>query len=226
MRATEHCGSTVQTGSRRDLVVISSWPVSSLDVWLSSPAHHLYPCESEVPRARARAPRGSRPRVAAPRPRAVWDVKHVSFAQAPAACPHPACPPRFVPNSVDGSYVTRQNSERRAVHAERGPRGNAVYLQVRPGTPRCVHPTPVLGGTRAVPADRTGGRHFSHLFARDFVRRAEPRAMHHNTPVTHTAPRADSAWCHQGCHMAWCACGGCAEISLKSHMTDDINSTH
>ena len=91
VRATEHCGSTVQTGSRRDLVVISSWPVSSLDVWLSSPAHH-YPCESEVPRARARAPRGSRPRVAAPRPRAVWDVKHVSFAQAPAACPHPRIP--------------------------------------------------------------------------------------------------------------------------------------
>ena len=187
MRATEHCGSTVQTGSRRDLVVISSWPVSSLDVWLcSSPAHH-YPCESEVPRARARAPRGSRPRVAAPRPRAVWDVKHVSFAQAPAACPHPACPPRFVPNSVDGSYITRQNSERRAVHAERGPRGNAVYLQVRPGTPRCVHPTPVLGGTRAVPADRTGagGRHLSlvQMFARDFGVRtscssvAEPRAI-------------------------------------------------
>ena len=180
MRATEHCGSTVQTGSRRDLVVISSWPVSSLDVWLSSPAHH-YPCESEVPRARARAPRGSRPRVAAPRPRAVWDVKHVSFAQAPAACPHPACPPRFVPNSVDGSYVTRQNSERRAVHAERGPRGNAVYLQVRPGTPRCVHPTPVPSAgpgrcRRIGPEDVT-----SHLFADRAGlrprRAAEPRAI-------------------------------------------------
>ena len=181
VRATEHCGRTVQTGSRRDLVVISSWPVSSLDVWLSSPAHHSTRVSPRclVLALVLLAGRGwSRPRVAAPRPRAVWDVKHVSFAQAPAACPHPACPPRFVPNSVDGSYVTRQNSERRAVHAERGPRGNAVYLQVRPGTPRCVHPTPVLGGTRAVPADRTGGRHFSLVRAGLRPRSvAEPRAI-------------------------------------------------
>ena len=128
VRATEHCGSTVQTGSRRDLVVISSWPVSSLDVWLSSPAHH-YPCESEVPPASCSRSCSSRvaasSRGAAPPRRLGRETCFIrpGPSRMPAS-PDPACPPRFVPNSVDGSYVVTlvRSSELGATRRARGAR--------------------------------------------------------------------------------------------------------